>query len=212
MEKNRLTTLADSIFAIVMTLLVIEIRVPDLPSTTSSHELWVALVSITPTFLSYLLSFIVLFTYWRGHHFIVSGYARNIDSRLININAVFFFLLALIPFTSALLGLYSATQLVVILFSIHVILLGLVLYWMRNHILFADTIDNEKVSLEALWHSNIRVAVPILFAVLAILLTFFNNTVSLALLTLAVIFNLFTSSAHFVDWILEHVFDVKIKH
>jgi uncharacterized membrane protein len=92
------------IFAIVMTILVFEIRVPELQSNATSWDIALALRNATPLFLSYMLSFAVLFTYWRAHHFITSVYAKNIDIRLTNINAVFFFFVALIPFSSHLLG------------------------------------------------------------------------------------------------------------
>jgi len=209
MDRNRLTSLSDGIFAIVMTLLVLEMRVPEFSTTASSFELWQALIGMFPVFLSYTLSFIVLFTYWRAHHFIMSGYAKTIDSKLMSISAIFFFLVALVPFTSVLLGRYSDTQLVVVLFSLHTIALGLVLYWMRNHILFSKTVENRNVTFHSIWLSNIRVAVPIVFAVLAILLSFFSIQLSLILLTLAVIFNLFTKSSKVVEWILMHVFRFK---
>jgi len=210
MQKDRLTNLADGIFAIVMTLLVIEIRVPAISGPVFSAELWLSLVDMTPIFMSYLLSFVILFTYWRAHHYIVSGYAKNVDSVLLNINALFFFFVALVPFTSVLLGQYSTTQLAIVLFSLHVVVLGFVLYWMRNHILFAETVQNETISFGALWHSNMRVAVPIVFAILAIFLSFFSIMFSLVLLTLAVIFNLFTKSTSVVDWILKHIFKMRI--
>lgn len=210
MHKERLTSLADGIFAIVMTLLVLEIRIPQLGEAVTDVALFEHLLEMLPTFFSYVLSFVVLFTYWRAHHFIVSGFARNIDSRLININAVFFIFVTLVPFSAALLGQYNDLQLTVILFSLHVILLGLILYWMRNHILFAETIENEELAFHSLFHSNIRVAVPIVFAVLAILLSFFNITFSLALLTIAVIFNMFTQSAYMVDWMLQKLFHIKV--
>lgn len=210
MKHARLTNLADGIFAIVMTLLVIEIRVPQLGTLPTSTALWSILVEMLPVFLSYLLSFVVLFTYWRAHHFIVSGYAKSVDSELLNINAFFFFFVALVPFTSALLGQYNTTQLAVILFSLHVIALGLILYWMRNHIIFSETVQSEEVPIPALRHSSIRVGVPIIFAVLAILLSFFSITFSLLLLTLAVIFNLFAKSTKVVDWMLQHIFNIEL--
>src|SRR3989304_4045482 len=60
-----------------------------------------------PVFLSYLLSFSLLFTYWRSHHFIESILAKNIDTRFSNLNAIFFFFIGLVPFSSLLLGRYS---------------------------------------------------------------------------------------------------------
>lgn len=70
MKQSRLDQLADGIFAIVMTILVFEVRVPDLGASPSDLDIIQALQALTPVFLSYLLSFSLLFTYWRVHHFL----------------------------------------------------------------------------------------------------------------------------------------------
>src|ERR1035437_3141133 len=102
MKSNRLEQLSDGIFAIVMTILVFDLRIPGV--INSNMDLWQALKNMAPLFLSYLLSFSMLFTYWRAHHFFVSVYAKNIDMTLTNINAVFFLFVGVVPFTTSLLG------------------------------------------------------------------------------------------------------------
>jgi len=72
MKQSRLEALTDGVFAIVMTLLVLDIRVPDIQGIVTDGTLLSALVDITPLLLSYLVSFALLFSYWRAHHFIIS--------------------------------------------------------------------------------------------------------------------------------------------
>ncbi len=90
MKQERLDQLADGIFAIVMTILVFEIRLPDFTGMVSDHTLFKSLISLSPVFLSYLLSFSLLFTYWRSHHFIETILAKNINTHFSNLNAIFF--------------------------------------------------------------------------------------------------------------------------
>ena len=97
MSHTRLDQLSDGIFAIVMTILVFDIRVPELHGFASNQQIFIALQALLPLFLSYALSFTLLFTYWRAHHFFISVYAKNIDLMLTNINAIFFMLISLIP-------------------------------------------------------------------------------------------------------------------
>src|SRR3989344_3222672 len=102
MSHTRLDQLSDGIFAIVMTILVFEIKVPEIWGPIDNSGLWTEIKLLLPLFLSYVLSFALLFTYWRAHHFFISIYAKNVDSVLTNINALFFMLVSLVPFSSSL--------------------------------------------------------------------------------------------------------------
>jgi uncharacterized membrane protein len=167
MKQSRLDQLSDGIFAIVLTILVFEIRVPDLGAVVTNQDIYNALYTMTPLFLSYLLSFTLLFTYWRAHHFIASVYAKNIDVKLTNINAVFFLFVALIPFSSQLLGKYHNTQAAVLIFATNVILIGLSLFWMRHYAHHSDTIENQKETAIAHRHAGFRIMFPVGCAFLA---------------------------------------------
>ncbi len=186
---KRLDGLSDGIFAIVMTLLVFEIKVPELIIENNYAELWINLKHMLPAFASYVLSFGVLFTYWRAHHFFASIYAKNVDMTLSNINAVFFLLVAIVPFSSSLLGRYSENELAIAIFGVHTILIGLTLYWMRRYVLYSPHIKNPEISTREIYGSTIRTLAPVVFAVIAIPLSFVNTKFALFLFTLAVIFN-----------------------
>ena len=190
MKKERLDGLADGIFAIVITLLVIEIRVPELTGIVTNKELWHELAELYPLFLSYLLSFALLFTYWRAHNYLMSVFAKNIDIPLSNLNAVFFFFVALVPFSSHMLGRYSDTQVGVLILGGNTILIGLSLMLMRRYIIKAKTIDNVEFTSKSLRHGTIRTVFPTICAVLAIALSFANIQVALFIFTIAVLFNL----------------------
>jgi len=189
MRHSRIDQLSDGIFAIVMTVLVFEINVP-IFTTSTNTDLWLAIKDLGPHFASYLISFALLFTYWRAHHFFISVYAKNIDTTLSNINAVFFLLITLVPFSSSLLGQFSANELAIALFGLHIILIGLTLAYMRRYVLYSDHIKNPEISAREIHGSTVRILVPVVFAIIAILVSFINTNFSILLFAFIVVFNL----------------------
>ena len=209
MKQSRLDELSDGIFAIVMTLLVLEIRVPELRGIPDNVDLLFSLIQIIPNFLSYLLSFALLFTYWRAHHYIVSVYAKNIDSKLTNINALFFLLIGLVPFSSQLLGQYSNTQIAVVIFGVHMVLISLCILWMRTYVLSADGIKNQKKKKSESQNGKIRTLLPLFSALIAIVVSFFSIKISLAFYTFAILFNLSHSSTQIVHQVVNRALGQK---
>lgn len=206
MKQNRLDQLADGIFAIVMTLLVFEIQIPEIGGTPTNIKLLLELIKAAPFLLSYIVSFLLLFTYWRGHHYIASVLAENIDNNLTNINAVFFLLVGLVPLSSIFLGLYSTTQIAIIVYGIHIILLSGVLYWMRRYILNASTIHNPEIPPTQLQHGTIRIMLPVFAAGIAIVISFLDTHVSLFLFTAIILFNLSSRSTSWFVRLFPHIF------
>ncbi|MFH1200711.1 MAG: TMEM175 family protein [bacterium] len=203
MNHTRLDQLSDGIFAIVMTILVFDIKVPAVWGPIDNMGLWFEIEKLFPVLLSYVLSFALLFTYWRAHHFFITVYAKNVDSMLTNINALFFMLISLIPFSASILGQYNKNELVVVIFGAHTILIGLTLYWMRRYVLFSEHIKNPEITKREIRGSTIRTLVPVFFALIAIPLCFWSINVSLVLFTLAVIFNLSSYSTRLFENILK---------
>ncbi len=202
MNHARLDQLSDGIFAIVMTILVFHIELPNIWGPIDNAGLLSQIEKLLPVFLSYILSFALLFTYWRAHHFFVSIYAKNVDSKLININALFFMLISLVPFSASLLGQFSNNELSVIIFGVHIILLGLTLNWMRNYVIYSPHIQNPEISKREIRGGTVRTLAPVFFSIIAIAICFFSITLSLVLFTLAVIFNLSSYSTKLFEDIL----------
>lgn len=202
MKQQRLEQLADGIFSIVLTLLVLEIHVPQLPTHASNLELFFALKPLIPLFLSYLLSFTLLFSYWRSHHFIMSVFAHNVDHRLVNINAIFFFLIALVPFTSHFLGAYSTYYAAIIIFALQFLLIGVTLLWMRSYAEKSQTITNSPYTEVERRHAYMRMLFPMFCAVVAIAVAFVNSKLALFLFTIGIIFNFSKRSTHFMSHLL----------
>src|SRR3989338_9733384 len=204
MSHTRLDQLSDGIFAIVMTILVFQIKVPTIWGPINNEQLWLEIEKLIPLFLSYVLSFALLFTYLRAHHFFVSIYAKNIDTALTNINALFFLLIALIPFSSSLLGRWSEYELAIAVFGVHIIMIGMALYAMRNYVLYSPHIKNPEITPREIHGSTVRTLVPVVFALIAIPLCLYSIDFSLFLFTLAVLFNLSAWSTKLFEKIFKY--------
>lgn len=201
-STSRLGLLADGIFAIVMTLLVLEIKVPILFYPTN-ESIWRSLVDSYPLFLSYMLSFATLFTYWRGYHSVASDFAKTYNLNFENLSAAFLFFVALIPFSSHMLGVYSTTPAGVIIFAVNVAVIGILLFMMREYAHYSKEIKNKKTTSMEERHAHMRIAIPIVFSLVAIPLSFINTDFALSVLTIAIIFNLFKRSTHALSKIMD---------
>lgn len=203
MKSGRFEQLSDGIFAIVMTILVFDIHLPDHLGQISNSELLHEILKLQPYFFGYILSFALLFTYWRAHHFFISICAENIDSRLTNINTLFFLLIALIPFSTSVLSKFPNNELSISIFGFHIILIGLCLYWMRRYVLYSENIKNPELSKHKIHGSTIHTLIPVFMSFVAIYTSFINTQFSLTIFTLIIIFNLSSYSTKIFEKILK---------
>ncbi len=194
MKHDRLHALTDGIFAIVMTLLVLDIKVPNLPHPNNSLLIH-SLVSQYSIFASYLISFAVLFIYWRSHNFIVSIVAKNIDNNLVNINMLFLFLVGLVPYSTHFFGQFPDTQVGIAVYALNIISIGLTLFCMRVYVEKAETIETDARDRDQKINGVIRIMVPVICAALAIVASFWSTFFALLLLLFAVVFNFFGNAA-----------------
>ncbi len=197
MKQTRLDQLADGIFAIVMTILVFEIRVPELTGIVNNKTLLDSLMSLLPVFISYILGFSLLFTYWRSHHFIASILVKNIDTKFTNLNAIFFFFIGLVPFSSHLLGNYSNSKVAIIFFALNIILIGISLFRMRQYAIRSSTIENMPFTKLENEHANMHIWFPVIASVVAVVVSFLSVYIAFLLFTLAILFNLSDSSTKY---------------
>jgi uncharacterized membrane protein len=109
-EKNtaRVEAFSDGVFAIALTLLILEIRVPHLTAGASNRELGSALLALWPSFLAFLLSFGVVLTMWINHHEFMRVVQRA-DTRFLFANGFLLLMVTFVPFPTALLAQYLGT-------------------------------------------------------------------------------------------------------
>jgi len=107
MHRARIETLVDGVFAIAMTILVLEVKVPDLADHRSAEELAVALWHHGYVIAAYFFSFAMLAIFWVWHHRLAEK-VREFDLPLLACIIVLLALVCFFPFAAALLGRYPA--------------------------------------------------------------------------------------------------------
>jgi uncharacterized membrane protein len=105
MESRRVEQLADGVFAIAMTLLVLGVHVPELPAPVTGAALLDALLALVPNLAGYAIGFIILGTLWLGHHGQFQ-FIRRADRTLLWLNTFFLLCIAFLPFATAFLARY----------------------------------------------------------------------------------------------------------
>src|SRR6266480_4947147 len=103
LRLNRTDAFSDGVFAIVVTLLVLELKVPILHDRASVRELDHRLVDLVPKFLSWLISFVIVCKFWLNHHHLLT-FARHATYGMVCLNSIFLMGQAFIPFPTALMG------------------------------------------------------------------------------------------------------------
>jgi TMEM175 potassium channel family protein len=103
LSKGRMEALTDGIFAIAMTLLVLELKVPELPKSIGSAELLQRLGEATPAFFSFVVSFLYCGVLWIMHH-LAMHFIRHLQLALVWLNLLFLMSVSLVPFSCGLLG------------------------------------------------------------------------------------------------------------
>lgn len=130
-DLERILVLVDGVFAIVMTLLVLDLRLPDANASTSK-ELWDQLTGLAPQFAAYLLSFSMLGTFWLAEHALL-GHVRTSDRTMAWAVITFLFFVTTLPFTASTLADHAHLRLAVWLYWANLLLLGLGLAWQLIH-------------------------------------------------------------------------------
>jgi uncharacterized membrane protein len=115
-ELDRIVTFSDGVFAIAITLLVLNIETPEIPANLVAEELPGRLLDLWPKLLSYVISFLVILTYWIAHHSIFSA-IKGYDRKLIWLNSLFLMCVAFLPFPASLFGEYGDQPLVVAIYA-----------------------------------------------------------------------------------------------
>jgi uncharacterized membrane protein len=109
-QVERLVFFSDAVFAIAITLLIIEIKVPEIKGhLISEHSFLKELLSLTPKFLGFIFSFFIIGLYWFIHHRMF-GYIVNYNGKLIWLNLFFLLSIVLMPFSTAVYSEYSSPE------------------------------------------------------------------------------------------------------
>ncbi|MEP6984688.1 MAG: TMEM175 family protein, partial [Chloroflexota bacterium] len=128
-ELGRMNALSDGVYAIALTLLAFDIRIPD---NTLAGELSTTLVALAPKLLIYLISFIAIGGAWGSHQRMLSQIKRG-DGLPVWFNLLSLLFVTLLPASAALLGRFPSEYIAIVLFAADVILIQLTALWLWRH-------------------------------------------------------------------------------
>ena len=184
-EKNRLESLTDGIFAFAMTLLVTSLILPRSAFVTDTA--FQALVSLIPDFYHYIIAFFVLAAFWTAHHLQFSN-LKFVDRNFMSLSIVGLFFVTLIPFTTSFIGDYDSDVVATLTFEASLLILGLVftLQWVYatwNRRLVAPDFPAARIRYGTV--RNLIVPSVSLLAIVLALAGFHSSTMAYMLLPLA---------------------------
>ena len=168
--KNRIEALADGIFAVAMTLLVLDVKLAAGEIYTTDGALWARLVELEHTFGIYFVSFVVLGMFWIGHH-TQFHYVRYVDHRILWLNLIFLFVITSVPFSTDLLGDFHHLRVPYLLYSGEIVVLASLLLlqvvYLRGHPHLAESDLTPEVARHIIMRTGAFGALPLISMVFA---------------------------------------------
>jgi len=183
LTKSRIEALCDGVFAIAMTLMIFNIKVPEIPTELVPGKLVHEVFILWPKFLVYAISFVMLGVYWIGHHN-QYHYILRTDRAFLWINIFFLMCVSIIPFSTGLLGQYPTARTALVVYGLNLIMVGGLLYahwWYatRRYRLVEGDIHPEVVRL-----AKHRILTAPVASLMAICISIVSTRLSLALFAL----------------------------
>jgi uncharacterized membrane protein len=175
---ERVQALADGVFAVAMTLLVLDLRLQG-AHADDSHRLWSQLSHLGPSLAAYVLSFTMLGTFWLALHTVLALCDRS-DRMLAWAVLGFLFFVTTLPFTASVLADHVHVRLAVVLYWLNLAALGASLAWLVTHVRRAPLGRPEQIPAIGLVQRRLVLAQS-LYAVAA-LLTFASPVVAIVAL------------------------------
>ncbi len=175
-STNRLDAFSDGVFAIVITLLVLELHVPVVKGPYISEELIQGLVDLLPKFISFVVSFVYISIYWVNHHQLFHMLKRA-DRGVFWLNSLFLMCLTFIPFPTAFIGSYPSEPVAVIFYGVAMLATAVSFVVMKSYIFYVGRLVDPNESKPSRFYLLVG---PLLY-VLAVFLATVNTQFAIAI-------------------------------
>ncbi len=139
---ERIAALSDGVFAIAMTLLVLDLKVPAGDGIHTEIALWQRLIELSPRVLTFLLSCLTLGIFWLGQQTQLSHLARG-NRDLAWLHIVFLFIVSLMPFSTGLLAEYIQLRVALLVYWLNILLLGATLFASWRYAVRTDLVRQD---------------------------------------------------------------------
>ena len=197
-SSKRMESLSDGIMAIAATLLVLEIKVPNLPENYSKEEMHRAFSEIVPSFIAFVFGFLNILVFWSNHDSIGKT-LYYFDRKLTFLNIFFLLFISLIPFTTAFISEFPYSFEAITVYGTILFLASFFGAWMYYHIAFKSDLMHDSVSVDLrkkLW-KQIRLGPVSFFA--AILLGGIHVAIPICIYILMPFFYMFMKDIDLVE-------------
>lgn len=191
---TRITALADGVFAIVMTLLVLGIDMPEVPSEELGDRLVREILWVWPKLVAFIVSFLVLGIYWVGHH-TQFHFMKGVNRNVLWLNILFFMFVCLVPFSTRVVGHYGTQGIALWLYAANLILISMVLLVHWRYVaaagLLKDATDDDIVS-----KASRQILVGPAIYLIALAVSFFEARLALLVILLAPVLHILPGPVH----------------
>ena len=172
---ERLAALSDGLFAVAMTLLVLDLKAPAAEAIHGEGDLWRALAALAPRLLVYLMSFLTLGIFWVGQQTQLNLVARG-DRNLSWIHLAFLFAVTLMPFSTGLMAEFIAYRVALLAYWANILLLGVVLFASWRYATAAGLVRDDAANDWQRWVERRIVIAQALyaFALLCVVSTYWS--------------------------------------
>ncbi len=167
MEKNRLEAFSDGVIAIIITIMVLELRVPHGDSLSD-------MMPLVPVFFSYVLSFFYVAIYWNNHHHMLYA-SRKVNGCILWANMHWLFWISLIPATTAWMGVNHFSKLPVALYGVVLLMAGFAYYILSKFL----TKHHENYGLAQAVGKDKKTLISVILYAIAIPLAFVQPMLAL---------------------------------
>jgi uncharacterized membrane protein len=189
MNKTRLENLSDGVFAIVFTLLVLDIRIPEALEHATSPELYAAVGALWPFFSGYVISFFVLTMFWTSHSFFFTDIVKEVNRQLVGLNMLYLLFVGLIPFSATLLSRFGDTQAAILLYGANVLAIALSAALRFEYALASHEIDTAHNHPRLIKQARVRLYLTPAFTLFGMLVSFVSLPLALFCYAFPLVFN-----------------------
>lgn len=189
LNKSRLENLSDGLYAIVLTLLVFDIKLPATLVLSDSAALWSELHTLLPVFLGFVVSFFVLMMFWISHNFFYHYFAKTINRQLVLLNLIYLGCISLIPFSAHLLGQYHRIPLAVAMYGLNVLVIGILNIIIFRYALNSHEIETEDIPTRLMHQAQVRSYITPVCSVIGMGLAFVSTEAAIFFYAFPVVFN-----------------------
>jgi uncharacterized membrane protein len=179
MEKSRIAALVDGIFAVAMTLLVLDLKLPEGVKISTDAEVWQQLVELQNHFSTYVLSFIVLGIFWIAHHS-QFHFVRRVNRGLLRLNLLFLLFITLLPFSTNLLSGHSRLHIPAAVYGANLLLLSLSSLLHLRYLAHHPELSHDHLTPSWIASVRVRMGIPAIIAAVSMAISFFNPPLALS--------------------------------